>query len=317
MTNPLVPVILGPTASGKTAIGLRLAALINGEIISVDSRKVYRGLPVGTATPRGEWKGGVFVVDGIPHHLTGFLSPDQPYAAGDFARDSADLIADIFARGKTPILVGGTGFYLKALQEGLPTVPERHDEIRNGIEDRLAVIGVEALHAELDKVDPVSAARISPHDKHKIIRALEVHKITGKPLSEWKDIRSAPAPFRYATMGVDFNKEQLDLRIEERSRRMATGGMIEEAAALIQGGFAPDCPALASFGYREAVQVIRGDLDRKSFLPLLIKGTRAYAKRQRTWFRTQVKPAWFMCDQSSDKDEISMRMKAFFEGLKA
>lgn len=308
--QPAIPVILGPTASGKTSVALRLAALIGGEIVSVDSRKVYRGLPVGTATPPGEWRGGTYVVDGIPHHLTAFLDPDQPYTAGDFAADASRLIADIISRNRVPVLAGGTGFYFKALQQGLPALPPRDPAIRVELERTMERDGAAAMHRSLAAIDPDAAAAIPEGDRHKIIRALEVARLTGRPFSEWKHAQRSPAPFRFLVMGVDFRKELLDHRIEARSRRMAEGGMIEETSALLSAGKSPDCPALASFGYREAVQVVEKKMDRGEFLARLIRGTKLYAKRQRTWFRTQVKPAWFMCDEASDKDEISVRMKA-------
>lgn len=308
--NP-IPVILGPTASGKTSVGIELAKLVNGEIISIDSRKVYQGLPIGTATPIGKKEGKALVVKGVPHYLMDFLSPDEPYNAGDFARDAEDLITEIQARRKVPVLVGGTGFYFKALAQGLPPLPKADEKLRAEMAKRVEKKGIEDLRAELEKVDPESAKNITKSDRHKIIRALEIYHLTGQPFSQWKHKKNQPKGHSFAVMGLQFPKDLLDRRIEERSTEMFKQGMIEETEALLKQGFAPDCPALASFGYREAVQVIQGTLKRGEFLPLLIKGTKAYAKRQRTWFRTQVKPAWFACDALSKKEEIAMSMKAF------
>lgn len=309
----VIPVIVGPTASGKTSVGILLAREINAEILSVDSRKVYRGLPVGTATPPGKWTAGAYVVDGIPHHLMAFLAPDVPYSAGDFARDAEKLIREIEGRGKRPLLVGGTGFYLKALQQGLPQLPAREPRVRAELEARMKDEGGIALHAELTQLDPVAGESIDPADRHKIIRALEVIRLTGRPFSAALAEGPPASSHTFIVMGVDFPKALLDRRIEERSEEMARGGMIEEAARLLDQGYSPYCPALASFGYREAVQVVRGKMSRNDFLPALIHGTKAYARRQRTWFRTQAQPSWFPCDESSRKEEISMRMKAFFE----
>lgn len=312
-----IPVILGPTASGKTSVGILLARELNAEIISIDSRKVYRGLPVGTATPPGKWTAGTYVVDGIAHHLIAHLAPDVPYTAGDFAHDAERLIGEIRRRGKTPLFVGGTGFYFKALQLGLPPLPTRDPKIRAELEARMTEEGGIALHAELTAKDPAAGESIDPADRHKIIRALEVIRLTGRPFSAALESAPVVSPHLFAVMGLDFPKPVLDQRIETRAERMFEGGMIDEAAKLLDQGYSPFCPALASFGYREAVAVARGKMPREEFVPALIKGTKAYAKRQRTWFRTQVKPSWFMCDQQSRKEEISMRMKAFFQALPA
>lgn len=310
-----IPVILGPTASGKTSVGIELAKLIDGEIISVDSRKVYKGLSIGTAVPEGAWAEGAYVVKGIPHHLIGHLAPDEPYTAGDFAKDAEKLIQDILRRGKTPVLVGGTGFYFKALEKGLPGVPQGNLAMRDRLFKRLKHEGLSVLYAELKSLDPKAAAGIQPNDKQKTMRALEVYYLSGKPFSSWKEEIVQPSAHHFAVMGLLFSKPLLEKRIEDRSKRMEERGMIEEAAALIKQGYSRDCPALASFGYKEAVQVIFNELPRHEFLPQLIHGTKSYAKRQRTWFRTQVSPKWFECDEESRKEEIALKMRAFLETL--
>jgi len=308
-----IPVILGPTATGKTSVGIELARLLNGEIISVDSRKVYRGLPIGTATPKGEWTGDSYVVKGIAHHLMSFLKPDQFYTAGDFAKDAERLMNGILNRGKRPILVGGTGFYLNALLKGLPELPERDENMRLQLEERSAKEGSAALHAELVELDPEAAQGLDPNDRQKIIRALEVCLITNEPFSKWKRTPRKASARPLVIMGLEMDKGLLEKRIETRSRFMEQGGMIDETEAIIKEGFPTACPALTSFGYKEAVQVIQGTLPRSQFLPLLIKGTKAYAKRQRTWFRTQVRPLWFPCDETTESASIAMKMKAFLE----
>jgi len=307
--NP-IPVILGPTASNKTAVGIELAKLLNGEVISVDSRKVYKGLPIGTATPPGSWQTSVYVVKGISHHLMAFLSPDLFYTAGDFVRDADNLIRLIQKIGKTPILVGGTGFYFKALYEGLPPLPARDSHIRNYLEDLISKKGLSYLHEELRKVDPAAAQKISVQDRHKLIRAMEIFHITKKPYSEFKNQNKVVSPFSFNIMALEFPKPELEDRIEKRSKRMVEHGMIQEAKKLLEEGYSKTCPALASFGYKEAVQVIEGILPETEFLPHLIKQTKAYAKRQRTWFRTQVKPLWFPCAEGTN-EEIALKMKDF------
>lgn len=311
MEFPLIPVILGPTASDKTSVGIELAKLMDGEVISIDSRKVYKDLPIGTATPRGKWEGQTLFVKSVPHHLMGFLSPDHPYNAGDFARDAERLIAAIQKKGKVPILVGGTGFYFKALSLGLPPLPPADPEFRKNLEARIEADGLESVHAELKRIDPEAHERITKGDRHKIIRSLEIFHLTGRPSSSWKSERKGDSHLQFVVMALKFPHDLLDKRIEERSKHMLDAGMIEETEAVLKKGFAPDCHALSSFGYREAVQVIQGTLPRNEFLARLVHGTKAYAKRQRTWFRTQVKPAWFPCDEFSKKEEMAMKMKAF------
>ncbi len=309
--SPVIPVILGPTATGKTAVGIHLAREMNGEIISVDSRKVYKYLSIGTATPPGEWTDGIYWVKDVPHHLMAHLPPDQAYNAGDFAKDAEQLIGEVLKRGRLPILVGGTGFYFKALVMGLPELPPKNDAIRNELAARLEKEGHGSLFAELKAIDPESGFAISPQDSHKLIRALEVHRLTGQPFSSWKNAVKKPSRYKFTVLGLHANKAALDKKIEERSRRMFEEGMIEETEALIKKGFSKDCPALSSFGYREAVQVLEGQLPRSNFLSALIKGTKAYAKRQNTWFRTQTKPVWFDCQQNNEACQLSLKMRDF------
>jgi len=303
-----IPVLLGPTASGKTNIGIELAKKIDAEIISVDSRKVYKHLPIGTAMPRGRWVEGAYYVHNIAHHLMGTLSPDDFYTAGDFAKEATELITQIIARKRKPLLVGGTGFYFKALQQGLPSLPARDSSLRDEIEDRMIQQGLPVLYEELTRLDPEAAKAISSQDRHKIIRALEVFHLTGEPFSTWKQKPKRPSPFHFVVMGLQFDKEVLDNRIEARSQKMVEHGMIQETERVLLKGYPKTCPALSSFGYREAVNVIEGTLPEKEFLPRLIKGTKAYARRQRTWFRTQIQPQWFPCDEKEKKEAIAMKM---------
>ncbi|MCB4757417.1 MAG: tRNA (adenosine(37)-N6)-dimethylallyltransferase MiaA [Elusimicrobia bacterium] len=308
-----IPAILGQTATGKTSVGLELAKILNGEVVSVDSRKVYKGLRIGTATPSGTWDKGAYRVEGVAHHLMDFLSPDTFYTAGDFARDAEQRIGDILHRGKIPILVGGTGFYFKALQSGLPKLPKRNDDIRAQLDHRLNQEGSASLHDELKRIDPASASAISSQDKHKLIRALEVCYLTGQPFSKGKEKPRQSSRFQYTVLGLHMNQELVEKRIEIRSREMERQGMIEEAERVLKEGYSKFCPALSSFGYRDAVEVLEGKIHRSEFLPRLIQGTKAYAKRQRTWFRTQVKPLWFKTDEKTDSREIALKMKAFLD----
>ena len=306
-----VPVLLGPTASGKTDVAIRLAKEWDAEIVSVDSRKVYKGLRVGTATPDGAWRNGAYVVDGVPHHLMDFLDPRAAYTAGDFCGDAERVMAEIERRGRVPFLVGGTGFYFKALKDGLPPLPPRDETLRAELERRRTEDGLAALRAELADRDPAFAAKVGANDKHKIIRALEVIRLTGRPYSAWKAVPGRASGRRFRVAALEYPAEVLARRIEERSRRMVQHGMIEETRALLASGCPAAAPALTSFGYRDAVRVVNGDLSTDDFLALLIRSTKAYAKRQRTYFRTQLAPRRIPCDASSKKSDISMSLNDF------
>jgi len=306
-----IPVILGTTATGKTSVGIELAKHIKGEIISVDSRKVYQGLPIGTATPQGTWQENTYIVKGIPHHLMGHLLPDQPYTAGDFAKDAERLMDDILTRGKIPILVGGTGFYFKSLAHGLPPLPPPDPAFRAQCEKLIAANGLASLYQKLSEIDPIAAKQISSEDRHKIIRALEIFHRTQQPFSAWKDHNRKKSKHDFIVMGLDIDREISDTRIETRSQAMLANGMIEETQGVLSKGFSKTCPALVSFGFKEAVQVIEKTLTRDQFLEKLIKGTKAYANRQRTWFRTQIVPHWFKLEKNLDNANLSLKMKDF------
>ncbi|MFN0116751.1 MAG: tRNA (adenosine(37)-N6)-dimethylallyltransferase MiaA [Elusimicrobiota bacterium] len=307
-----IPVLLGPTASGKTSIGILLAKELNAEIISVDSRKVYKGLKIGTATPEGIYKNNTYIVEGIPHYLIAHLNPDEAYNAGSFVRDATELIKDIQSRGKLPLLVGGTGFYFKALESGLPDLPQAQIKMRIEIQKRIQSEGTTELYNEFKAKDPEAAEQIHPNDRHKIIRGLEIIHFTGEKYSSYKN-QKKKSPFDFITMALTWPKDLLDQRIKERSAQMEREGMLEETEKILSNGFPYDCPALVSFGYKEAVQVIRGEIPRSEFLPLLIRGTIAYSKRQKTWLKTQTQAKYFECDLSSKKREISLKMRDFLE----
>jgi len=280
--------IVGPTASGKTELGLTLAQKQNGEIISVDSRQIYRHLSVGTAKPHD--------TRGIAYHLIDFLDPDQRFSAADFVRLATEKLRDIRARGKTPILVGGTGFYFKALTQGLAPLPPADAGIRARLKKTAEDKGRLHLHRKLEKVDPVAARKVPANNIQRLIRALEVYELTGKPISEWhKEHRSRPssiAPSSLKFIGIDRPREELVRRIEARCRTMMESGMIEETQTLLNQGYAETCPALTGLGYPRIVTHIKGTLSKEECLRLLIQDTRQYAKRQMTWFRHQLQVAW-------------------------
>lgn len=253
-------VIVGPTASGKSELAARLARELGGEVISADSRQVYRGLDAGTAKP------------GSPCHLIDVADPTEAFDAGRWLA----LVRPLLRRIRLPIVAGGTGLYIKALLEGLSELPRRDEAVRARLTGD--------LHARLREVDPAAAAKIPPGNRQRLVRALEVYELTGKPISQHWGRRSGGVPARLVAR-LDWPPEVLRRRIAERAERMWPG-MIEEAAR-----FEGTEPGLESLGYREAWLVSRGRLPRAEGLARLIAATNAYAKRQRTWFRTQLPQA--------------------------
>jgi tRNA dimethylallyltransferase len=275
--------IVGPTASGKTELALKLAKEQNAEIISVDSRQVYKYLSIGTAKPQE--------TAGIPYHLIDFLEPDRSFSAADFVHLATEKMNEIRIRGKAPIFVGGTGLYFKALTEGLALLPPANSTVRNRLKQEADEKGRAGLHARLTKVDPEAAAKIPANNIQRTIRALEVYEVTGKPISAWhREHQKAGLPLKF--MGIDPGREELHRRIEARCRLMLSGGMIEETQTLLSQGFSETCPALSGLGYPRVIAFIKGKLSKEKCLELLIQDTRQYAKRQRTWFRHQLPVIW-------------------------
>jgi tRNA dimethylallyltransferase len=295
-SHAIVPIaVVGPTASGKTEWGLALAKEHNGEIVSVDSRQVYRHLRVGTAKPAGGWEAGVYRVRGIPYHLVDIWEPDQPFTPADFIRHAGKAIEAIEKRGKRPILVGGTGMYLKALLEGLAPLPPADPAVRKELRAFADRHGRAELHAELARVDPEAARRIPANNIQRVLRALEVHRLTGKPISRWHQDHQAdrtPDAPHWEILGVDRPREELHHRIADRCREMLEGGLIEETQAVLKRGVAAQAPGLTGLGYPRVIEFLEGKITKEALLNLLMRDTRQYAKRQMTWFRHQIKVTW-------------------------
>jgi tRNA dimethylallyltransferase len=283
--HPLV-VIVGPTASGKTSLALRLAEQFDGEIVSCDAVAVYRGLDVGSAKPTLEERARV------PHHAIDILNPDESSTAGDYARVARAALAQIKARGRLPIVTGGTGLYLRALLEGLAPAPPRDEELRERLRDRAAQHGSEYLHRLLKRVDPVAAAAIHPNDMPKMIRSVEVTLAARRPQSEqWQAGRDQLRGFRVLQMGLDPPRMALYERINERAARMFDEGLLEEAQTA-QEHYGDGCRALGSLGYAQAVAMLRGEMTRAEAIAAAQQGHRNYAKRQMTWFRRDKQIEW-------------------------
>jgi tRNA dimethylallyltransferase len=280
----MIPTVLlmGPTATGKSALALDLAARFGGEIVSVDSAQIYRGMDIGSAKP------DVATRERIAHHLIDVLDPTEAYSAARFARDASSAIEAIRARGRVPILVGGTMLYFKALLEGLSALPEGDPAVRAALDERAAREGWPALHAELARVDPATAARLEPGDAQRIQRALEVWQATGVPLSSLQGHRQAGAPpgptVRVALIPSD--RARLHAAIAERFDAMLAAGLVDELRALRRRyALAPELPSMRCIGYRQAWSYLEGEIDAATLRARGIAATRQLAKRQFTWLR--------------------------------
>jgi tRNA dimethylallyltransferase len=285
---PLV-VILGPTASGKSALGIELAQKINGEILVCDSTQVYRHFDIGTGKiPQAERAG-------IPHHLVDLIDPEEVFTAGDYRRRALEVLADLRTRGKPPILTAGTGLYLRALLEGLADAPERSEEIRERLRSIAETRGAAQLHRLLARLDSESAARIAAGDTQKIIRALEMRLLAGKSVAEIH--RSGRTPlegYQLIKIGLNPPREALYARIHERIEAMIQAGWIEEVADLVKNAVAPEAKPFQFIGYSEWRAYLAGTLTRKDTTEKIRQATRRFAKRQLTWFRREPGVHWLL-----------------------
>jgi tRNA dimethylallyltransferase len=285
---PAIPLILGPTGAGKTDLALRLAERHNLEIVSVDSAMVYRGMDIGTGKPSPE------VLRRHPHHLVDILDPLQAYSAGQFVRDARRAIDDIRARGKLPLLVGGTMLYFRALRRGLANMPAADPAVRAAIDAEAALRGWPALHAELAVLDPVSARRIQPNDAQRIQRALEVHRLRGKTLTELHAAQPTNADLTFAAYAwVPNDREQLYAVIEQRFHAMMRAGLLTEVRKLYaRGDLNADLPAIRAVGYRQLWEHLYGRDTLESAIQRAIFATRHLARRQLIWLRAEPEIQW-------------------------
>jgi tRNA dimethylallyltransferase len=276
--------LMGPTASGKSALALELAERVGGEIVAVDSAQVYRGMDVGTAKPSAADRARA------AHHLIDIIEPTQAYSAAAFVRDALACVEDIRARGRVPILCGGTMLYFKALAEGLSALPRADAAVRAELDRRAAEEGWPALHAELARVDPVTAARLAPNDAQRIQRALEVHRASGQPLSALQGRRESAAGSLGPTLSmalIPADRAQLHAAIAERFQRMLDAGLVDELRSLRQRFVLdPALPSMRCVGYRQAWQYLDGAIDMARLRETGIIATRQLAKRQLTWLRS-------------------------------
>ncbi len=270
--------IVGPTAVGKTALAVAMAARVGGEIVSADSRQVYRQMDIGTAKPTAAERAAA------PHHLIDIVDPDEEFSLATYQELALAAIDDIAARGRVPLLVGGTGQYLAALLEGwqIPRVPPQ-PELRAALEREAAERGAEALHARLAAVDPVAAARIPPANLRRVIRALEVHAVTGRPISDQQT--RVPPPFAVRTIWLTRPRDELYARADARVDAMVAAGLADEVAGLLRRGYGWELPAMSSLGYAQLRPYLEGAASLADCVERLKFDTHAFIRRQGAWFR--------------------------------
>jgi tRNA dimethylallyltransferase len=280
-------ILVGPTASGKTGLSVRLAESLGAEILNADSMQVYRSMDIGTAKPTMEQRSRV------PHHLLDLVDPDESFSVADFRIAAEKAVADISARGKRVIVCGGTGLYIRALTKGLVAAPGGDENIRNELRWVAEREGGGALHSLLEKADPVTAARLHPNDHLRIIRALEIWRITGRPVSELQgEHRFADTPYACLKIGLAIERAVLYETIDARVDAMMQEGFLEEVRSLLERGYSPSLKPLRSLGYRHIVGYLNGEYSLEDAVLLMKRDTRRYAKRQLTWFNQDREIKW-------------------------
>ena len=298
MSIPIVCVV-GPTATGKTRLAVRLAQNYNGEVVSADSMQVYRGMTIGTAKPTAE------EMQGVPHHLIDCLNPDEPFNVARFVELAHDVIRDIRSRGKLPIVAGGTGLYINSLIDNISFDEFEGDlTLREQLSDRLSSEGSAVLYEELSAVDPVAAAKIHPNNSKRLIRALEVYLSTGVPFSEWAvRSRSVSSPYSPTIIGLTYaDRHLLYEKIDARVDLMIAGGLIDEVRELMDSGLSKSTTSMQAIGYKEILQFLCGEISREKAIELVKQESRRYAKRQLTWFHRDTRIEWL--EASDDFENI-------------
>lgn len=302
MTQLQIVVITGPTATGKTALAIELATQYDAEIVSADSRQVYRYLNIGTAKPTPAQQ------ETIPHHLIDVVNPDEQFDGARFRALALAAIEDIYRRGKRVLVVGGTGLYLRALTRGLFTGPPADPVLRARLQEQEAREGKGFLHRRLREVDPEAANRLHPNDAVRLIRALEVFLTTGKPMSQWQHEHGfRDRPFQTLMIGLVCERGTLHRRIAERCRQMLNDGLVDEVRRVWEMGYGPELPVMQTIGYAQVKALLQGQCSEEEALMQMTTETKQLAKRQLTWFRAEPELQWFAPSQGREVGDVVRR----------
>lgn len=295
-----VVVIVGPTAVGKTKLSIELAKRFNGEIINGDSMQVYRGLDIGTAKVTPE------EMQGVPHHLLDIRQPDEPYSAADFKRDAAHYIADIHARGKLPIIVGGSGLYIQAALYDFQFSEQKRDpEVTERLEKELEEKGIQSLYGRLKEADPVQAAKIHPNNHRRVIRAMEIFETTGMAMSEHLEKEKPESLYDPIFIGLEMDRKLLYERINGRVDEMVDNGLLDEVGALYERGL-QESQSMKAIGYKEFAAYYSQDQSLETTIELLKRNSRRYAKRQYTWFKNKMDIRWYLVEPDTMDEKFAI-----------
>jgi len=298
-----VIVIIGPTCSGKSYLGLKLAQLLNGEIISADSRQIYKLLSIGTAKPSAT------DLRIVKHHFIDILNPDEGYDANKFSVQAEKVINEIQEKNKTAVVIGGSGLYIKALIDGIIESADKDEDLREILLSKKEKYGVEFLYNELKKVDPVSSEKMLPQNWKRVIRALEVYHLTGKPIWQHHINQNKIPKFNFYQIGLNWDREVLYRRIEERVDELIEDGLIEEVKSILEDGYNKNLNSLNTVGYKEIISFLENEITLDRTIELIKRNTRHYAKRQLTWFKADERINWFNISSLKDIDNLTYQIK--------
>ncbi len=298
--------LVGPTAVGKTAFALDLAEHLETEIIGADSMQIYRYMDIGTGKPTRQER------ERVAHHLVDFVHPSESYSVGKYRREASAVIDRMHEAGQVPLIVGGTGLYIRALTQGLFNGPEADPEIRNSLKEFALAKGANALYNHLKSVDPSAACKIHPNDERRLIRALEVYRITGRPISELQaeQKRNIESTFRFILFGLTLSRNKLYGVIDKRVDQMINQGLLDEVRSLMAMGIDPKAVSMQGLGYKEIIPVVLGKEKLRDAVDLLKKETRHFAKRQMTWFQAEKRISWIDLGEFRDRKEALNRLLA-------
>lgn len=305
--NKKVIAIVGPTCSGKTYLSLKLAEILKSEIISADSRQFYKLLNIGTAKPTAD------ELKKIRHHFIDFLDPYILYDASQFGKDAEEIIENLFTQKKIPIVVGGSGLYIKALIDGISETADTDEEFRKKLRQLRAIFGNKFLYDELKKVDPVSAAKMLPQNWNRVMRALEVFYITGKPIWQHHENQTKVYKYNFFQFGLNWERETLYKNINDRVDKMIEDGLVDEVKKILSLGYNESLNSLNTVGYKEIVSYLKNEIIFDEAIRLIKINSRHYAKRQLTWFRKDKRIKWFDVKQFDELDIIVEKIVHYIE----